>query len=95
MSEHVSEQTCVRTITLDSIGLLLISGCFPFTGIEVDEEVVLMTTKGEAIAVAIAQVRMPRHCPGDCYLVGITLMWHNPEQCNLVAQLAATFLAPT
>jgi hypothetical protein len=27
-------------------------------GIEVDEEVVLMTTKGEAIAIAIAQVQV-------------------------------------
>ena len=31
------------------------------TGIEVDEEVVLMTTKGEAIAVGIAQV-----CASSC-----------------------------
>ena len=32
--------------------------CWEPAGIEVDEEVVLMTTKGEAIAVAIAQVRV-------------------------------------
>jgi len=31
--------------------------CAYFAGIEVDEEVVLMTTKGEAIAVGIAQAR--------------------------------------
>ena len=36
--------------------LLLWSVCVG-AGIEVDEEIVLMTTKGEAVAVAIAQVR--------------------------------------
>ena len=38
---------------------------FCLAGIEVDEEVVLMTTKGEAIAVAIAQVGRQ----GQCYLL--------------------------
>lgn len=38
---------------------LMIPGLLRFSdGIEVSEEVVLMTTKGEAIAVGIAQVRV-------------------------------------
>ena len=40
---------------------LMIPGLLRFSdGIEVGEEVVLMTTKGEAIAVGIAQVRKAR-----------------------------------
>ena len=40
---------------------LMIPGLLRFSdGIEVGEEVVLMTTKGEAIAVGIAQVRETR-----------------------------------
>ena len=42
---------------------LMIPGLLRFSdGIEVGEEVVLMTTKGEAIAVGIAQVRVGESC---------------------------------
>lgn len=44
---------------------LMIPGLLRFSdGIEVGEEVVLMTTKGEAIAVGIAQVGVRRGCEG-------------------------------
>ena len=44
---------------------LMIPGLLRFSdGIEVGEEVVLMTTKGEAIAVGIAQVDVRRECEG-------------------------------